>query len=273
MNATFGRCGFALGSIVLWISCYSIGNSQEPPRRPEERISQIWMAEPGDNSLEHWPPRELFEDQGVILEWNQQKLTIVRPNSKTVSTIIGDQVVRIEPAWSNDSAEKLHRMYCDRLFPAVLNNGKATIGSKLPLWEKLLILAEMIESASSLGKTVVAATLFSSLAKENSPELLLATIPISWGDEVLADDQVKLQGLAENWIKEEHEALQLMGASWLLSGSKRSMAVQKLELLAKNSKIRVISAYAKAQLWRTVPPAEIMSDRYTQWISQRDSLP
>ena len=34
----------------------------------------------------------------------------------------------------------------------------------------------------------------------------------------------------------------------------------------------MIVAYAKAQLWRTVPPAEILSDRYPRWLAERDKL-
>ena len=82
----------------------------------------------------------------------------------------------------------------------------------------------------------------------------------------------KIQALAEEWIAQESESSKLLGAAWLLTGTKRNLAIETLEHLAKTSKSPMIVAYAKAQLWRTVPPAEILSDRYPRWLAERDKL-
>ena len=93
------------------------------------------------------------------------------------------------------------------------------------------------------------------------------------GETPLSDlDSPRIQPLAEEWINQELESAQLLGAAWLLVGTKRNLAIETLEQLARNSKSPVIMAYSKAQLWRTVPPAEILSDRYPRWLSERDKL-
>lgn len=236
--------------------------------------SRVWIAEPGETGLDRWSPRELFEDEGIVLEWNQQKLVLVRPNAQKESTIVGDYVARIEPYFGDEAGDKAHAAYRLHEFQTVLTQGKtavATTDSKLHRWQRRLILAEMVDAATALGRTSDAGVLFAPLAKDNPPQLLMTTIPLPWGDDVLAADLGKIQGLAEKWIEEEQEGLKLLGASWLLTGTKRSTAIQTLETL-RSSKTPLISVYSKAQLWRTVPPSEILSDRYPKWLAERDSV-
>jgi hypothetical protein len=103
--------------------------------------------------------------------------------------------------------------------------------------------------------------------------LLFASIPLPWGESAFADlDMAKIQALADEWIVQESESAKLLGAAWLVSGPKRALAIETLEQLSKSSKSPMIVAYAKAQLWRTVPPAEILSDRYPRWLAERDKL-
>ena len=77
---------------------------------------------------------------------------------------------------------------------------------------------------------------------------------------------------AAGWIENEAPAMQLLGASWLLGGEQRSKGVEILQALSKSDS-EVIAGYAKAQLWRTVPPSEIMDYPLPQWLKLRDSLP
>jgi len=239
--------------------------------------SRFWIAEPGDTSLNRWDPRELFEDVGVVLEWDSQNIVVVRSGAKRETTTPGDYVIRIEPSWANESGEKIHRLFSGRQYTPVVKEGSAVVNkattSGLPRWQLRVILSEMVESCSALGKPHIAGTVFTSLAKENPPQLLLATIPIPWGEMAMSEvDLSKIQPLSEGWITQDSEALQLLGASWLLSGTRRSFAIETLEQLSKNAKSPLINAYARAQLWRTVPPAEILSDRYPKWLADRDKL-
>jgi len=239
--------------------------------------SRIWISEPGDTGLNRWEPRQLFEDKGVLLDWDSKGIVIFRSDAKSHITIPGDCVVRIEPAWANEAGETIHRLFLKREFKSVVTKGQEVLKdsgkSGLPNWQLRLILAEMIESCSALGKPHIAGPLFVSLAKGAPPLLLFVSIPLPWGETPLSDlDSPRIQPLAEEWINQESESAQLLGAAWLLAGSKRNLAIETLEQLARNSKSPIIMAYAKAQLWRTVPPAEILSDRYPRWLSERDKL-
>ncbi len=266
----------AIGLLTCCIHCDSRAQSptpQELPSSPIDKASKIWIAEPGDTSLNRWDPRQLFEDTGVVLEWDAKMTVLVRTSATTKTTIPGDFVVRIEPAWANASGEKIHRWFFERHYQSVVKNGKEAINSGLPRWQQRVILAEMIESYSAMGKPNLAGILFVSLAKEDCPQLLLATIPLPWGEMSFAEaDLSRIQSLSEDWIAHESDAVQLLGAAWLISGAKRLNAIDTLERLAKNAKNPIVSAYARVQLWRTVPPAEILSERLPRWLAERDKL-
>jgi hypothetical protein len=239
--------------------------------------SRIWISEPGDTGFNRWNPRELFEDNGILLDWDSKGIVLFRAASKSQVTIPGDCIVRIEPAFANESGETIHRLFLQREFKAVVTKGQEVLNnsvkSGLPNWQLRLILAEMIESCSALAKPHIAGPLFVSLSKGNPPLLLYVSIPLPWGETPFSElDSTRMQPLAEDWINQESESAQLLGAAWLLAGTKRNLAIETLEQLAKNSKSPMVVSYAKAQLWRTVPPAEILSDRYPRWLSERDKL-
>ncbi len=229
------------------------------------------MTEPGDTGLVSWVPRSNFEEVGVILEWDAKNIVLVRENGTAQTSIPGDTVIRIEPSWANELGNTLHTCFGNHEFEQVLAQGKKTLESGLPRWQQRIVIAEMIDAAMAIGKTQIATRLFATLAKENPPQLLMASIPIPWSDDqTLAGGMLaKIQIDAKAWRTDPSELVQLMGASWLISGNDRRLAIETLESLTK-SKQPVVSAYAKAQLWRTVPPAEMLSDRYPQWISERD---
>ncbi len=266
----------ALGMLLSCLASYSLSQSQSLRELAEKKLgkeSQFWLAEPGDTGLNRWDPRELFEDSGIVLEWDDQKIVLIRPGAAKETIIPGDFVVRLEPSWANESGEKIHRLFSERQYQSVIKQGNDAIKSGLPRWQQRVLLAEMIESCSALGKPNIAGTLFVSLAKETPPQLLLATIPLPWGETAFEDaDLSKIQSLSEGWITQDSEAVQLLGAAWLLSGAKRPLAIETLEGLAKKSKSPFVSAYARVQLWRIVPPADVLSDRLPRWLSERDKL-
>ena len=272
--------GLPLSLGLLLSSTTSIAYSQSLREMAENKVgkeSQLWIAEPGDTSLNRWDPRELFEDSGIVLEWDSQKIVLIRPDAASPATIPGDYVVRIEPAWANENGAKIHRLYSERQYKLVVIKGQEIVTSAsksgLPPWQLRVILAEMVESSSALGKPGIAGKVFVALANYNPPQLLLATIPLPWGESAFSEAGLpEIQSLSEEWISQENEAVQLLGAAWLLSGVKRPLAIETLNRLAKTSKSPFISAYARTQLWRIAPPAEVLSDRLPGWLSERDKL-
>jgi hypothetical protein len=235
--------------------------------------SLLWFSESNDVAT-RWLPPETIQEVGIVLDWNAQEVVLLRPEAKQVSRIPGDNVVRVEPFWADPAAEAFFSLYRKQQFKnAVTKGAEVDKLPTLPVWQKRLVRALLIDACSSLGNHRLAGRLFAeTLAKDKTPQLLLSVIPLPWGNEVGDSETGSMQALAEDWLISDHEPTRLLGASWMLSGAKRSLALQTLESLSKESKVPMIASYARTQLWRVVPPAEILSERFPGWIAERDRM-
>lgn len=272
-NQTFVNLMHRLASLLLIANIFYCEAAAQDDRAVAEQFSKdsrIWFSQTGDGGLARWDALESTQDFGIVLEWNAKEVILVRPDSRNKVSFPGDNVVRIEPAW-NEPLDKVWSLFRDRKYQEVLTQGAEAIKSKAPLWQRRVILSAMIESASASGKSGIAGNLFEYLAPLDPPNLLLASIPLPWTDE-LTEGDTGMQPRAEKWIVHDQEAVRLLGAGWLLSGSKRATAIKILEQIAKDSKNPTLSAYARIQLWRIVPPAEIISERLPKWMNERDKL-
>lgn len=235
--------------------------------------SRVWFTESGDTGLGRWDAVDSTQETGIILEWSSKNVVLVRPEAQRETTLLGDSVSRIEPAWTDPSASEFHTLFVNREFTAAIKVGAEAIKKTgTPVWQQRLMLAEMVDAMMAIGKPSLACKLYVSLAKENSPQLLMSTIPLSWGNEKLELDTDKIQPNASDWLLSDNEAIQLLGASWLVSGNKRPLAIETLTNLSK-SKTAWIASYARCQLWRVAPPAEIRSNLLPKWIAERDRIP
>lgn len=271
-----GVLGGLLGFMpALSLTAISQESSQFYEQAQEKfgKPSRVWFVQPGDTGLGTWEQRGLFDEEGIVLNWDSQNLVLVRPNANAASTFPMDEVIRIEPSWMSEKGAQVHEHFLKREFDSVLSKGQEALGSGIPRWQQRLITAEMVEAASGTNKSSVAVKVFLYLANENPPQLMLATIPIPWSDEAAREGGgvTKLQKDALEWLKSENESIQLLGASWSLGGAARPLAIEALEKLSKSQR-PIIATYARAQLWRTIPPAEIFSEHYPRWVAERDKL-
>lgn len=234
--------------------------------------SVVRWTELGSTGLERWEARRIIEIRGVVVEWDPKKLGVVRSDGNGVTSFPGDGVIGIEPAWKADEFKAVHALFAQHRYEDVLTQGQNALKlTNIPRWQQRLLVAEMVQSAVSLKKWAVAGRIFGFLVKDDPPNLLLSAIPLPWSDEAITAST----GVAEEatgWIESESPAMRLLGASWLLGGDQRSKGVEILQALSK-SESEVIAGYAKAQLWRTVPPSEIVEYPLPQWLKLRDSLP
>jgi hypothetical protein len=208
----------------------------------------------------------------VVVEWDPKKLTIVRRTGAGPTTYPGDQVIGIEPGWKLEEFARVHQLFVEEKFAEVVRQGQAALKlSGAPRWQQRLLVAEMVQAASALGQWQVAGKVFGVLLQDDPPLLLLATIPMPWSNEVLLAGK-GMRDIALGWIDDPHPALQLLGGSWLLGGDMNARAIETLERLSR-SEAPLIAPYARAQLWRTIPPADILSSHYAKWVQERDSMP
>ncbi len=244
-------------------------------RQAEEQlgpVSRVQWMEPGDNSLSRWEPRKVVELTGVIVEWDPAKLSMVRPTGQAATTFPGDQVIGIEVGWKLEAFAQVHQSFKKQDFAEVVRAGQAALQlTGAPRWQQRLLVCEMVESASAMGQWQLAGKIFGYMVRDDPPMLLLAVLPVPWSDESLTVGK-SMREAALGWIDEDSPALQLMGASWLMSGDQRGKAVETLQRLARSDR-PVITEYARSQLWRTSPPNELLSSQYATWVQERDAMP
>jgi hypothetical protein len=234
--------------------------------------SRIRWTEPVSPSLQRWDAPQVVEFDGVISDWTREKLTLVKPQGTGITTYPGDLVIGIDPGWKLQEFAAVHELFCQRRFNEVIKQGQtALLLSGAPRWQQRLLVTEMVQSACAIGQWGVAGRIFGFLVKDDPPDLLLASMPLPWSDEVLtAGASVTID--AAKWLDDESPAMQLLGASWSISGELRPRAIQTLQSLSQSESV-LLAGFAKAQLWRTIPPGDALSSQQPQWYALRDALP
>ena len=132
-------------------------------------------------------------------------------------------------------------------------------------------MARQVLCLAAEGKTIAAIELFMDHFTSYPNTRFLHFAPVNWeAKDVASDVQEKCETmLAGNPLE------QLIGASWLLSGSKKSAAIDCLKNIASadptNEIRKRISLWAKMQLWRTSID-EVERDEIDSWKAQINDL-
>lgn len=234
--------------------------------------SRIQWVESGETSLKRWEPGRTLELRGVLVEWEPDRLVLVRKDANGPTTFPGDLVVGIDPGWKEESFANVHQLFVQQQFSEVIRAGQAALKTpSIPRWQQRLIVAEMVQSACVLGQWQVAGKVYGYLAQDTAPQLLMSVVPLPWSDELLSAGK-GVRESAATWITSEDPELQLLGASWLIGSDQNAFAIETLQRLA-GGESSWLSSYAQAQLWRTIPPSEIESTYFGKWVALRDSMP
>jgi hypothetical protein len=130
-------------------------------------------------------------------------------------------------------------------------------------------MAQVCTCYEALGQFDRAGDAFVLIVKSDEHGQYFERIPLAWTSS-LAD--VTLAQKARGWLAAEGApALQLLGASWSLSGESRAVAIAALRQLSSSTDPR-IAHLADAQLWRaniaTVGPQELQA-----WETQIQRMP
>jgi hypothetical protein len=225
-----------------------------------------------------WAVFPAVEEEGIVLDWNDEKITILRASADEPTSIITRNVLRISHKFRYREVADLQSDFLAGRFQEVLGAAPKVVGSraegvKLARWEQKLILAMLVESCKSLERWETACSLFLSLAKESPPDLLAATIPLPWFDSVAEVwDRDRIRTNAVNWLTDQNELVQLLGASWLLDGELRGEAIVALRRLSRDSRHVLVKQFATAQLWRTVPPTVFVERQLEESRRLRDAI-
>lgn len=240
--------------------------------------SHFRLIEAGSTGLENWSPPGEIAVKAVVLDWTDKELWVIKPDSTDKVLLPSPRVLSVEVHWQNPSAKQLKELLDGRKYAEAITLGSQLLSTKdesvvLPRWQQRVAISMLVQASTGMHRWERAALLYVSLAKSQSPVLLHASIPIPWtNSSASVRERAKMQELATAWIADPVEAVQLLGAAWLLDGSSRNDAMTTLNRLSKQASETWVRQYAEAQLWRTVAPNQITTETLERWTKTRDGM-
>ncbi|MFO1065149.1 MAG: hypothetical protein U0892_14895 [Pirellulales bacterium] len=242
--------------------------SETAPSNRAIALDTVYYSPAVPSTIEPWSPLKTEKLRGEVKELNAKNLVIVIDGVKR--ELPSDRVEYIEPAWDTPEAAEAFERYHRREYVAALKQNVRVINtdSALATWQRRVLLAELIESAESIGQIRIAGTLFLEMCKADPPVFLAAGMPLNWTTREA--DRATLE-TARGWLADESEAAGLLGASWLLLGSDKSEEAKTRLRTLSSSKVDWIRQAAAVQLWRLTPPPETLSN-LDRWYGARDKM-
>ncbi len=239
--------------------------------------SRVFYLPNESASGKDWSTEKIAEDFGVVIQWNDKNVVLVRPDASRETKIVTDSVIRIVVGWQADSFRSAHTFFEQGKHKEFIELASKLLSDKestVPNWQRKVLMAELISSLIAVERWERGAKLFEQfLAKDQPPSLLATIVPIPWMDSTAAiRDRPKLVEAAASWLQDENEWIVLLGASWGLDGSLRAESLRTLERLSKSPN-PLIGLFAEAQRWRTIPPQEFLSSRYSYAKKLQSSAP
>ncbi len=175
---------------------------------------------------------------------NQLKIRDANGRDSTISTAL---VVKIHTA-REDNHRNAELLLEERRFELALEQFRQAIRNEKRRWMRREILSRIVRCYSSQGQPVMAGDTFKILYRDDPTTPFFDCIPLRWKPYQPTPD---VRQRAGEWMRDETNlAVQLIGASWLLSAEQRSQAQAVLERLSNAEDSRV-AFLAEAQLWRT----------------------
>lgn len=210
--------------------------------------------------------------QGEIVEYTGVALTL-----KTVAgreeRIAATRVIEIQTAWRADHlrGRELHKE--GKLAEAINTWQQAKEQERRP-WARRQIMAELTAAYGENGRFAQAGEEFLRIAAEDPTTQHFAVMPLAWRS--LPPDAA-LESRAAAWLAAEEKvpAASVLGASWLLSTSRRGEAIGALERIAAKRGAeddQRLAMLADIQLWRT-KLVTAKGDEVARWQSAVEKMP
>jgi tetratricopeptide (TPR) repeat protein len=264
-NRLSRRCfiatGVAANVAVTWLPSFAAD-------RANLKVSRFWVADGMPLTLDRWMPNPTTPFEGKIIDISDRELLYIPKSGESERRMQGDQVIAVDVAWDTDIAAKSHNLFRERKYVESIQAAEQGVQSGIQQWQQRLLFAEMADAYRNLGRFAESGLFFLTLIKHSPPTFLYASMPLVW---TRTDLDKKALDSAQDWIEQDTEASKLLGASWLLTGADRSKAESILRSLSQSKK-PVIAQLATAQLWRTVPATEGISQKQIQWQTIRNKM-
>lgn len=243
------RAGDGTGNVGAWFAmvlsaCLAWSLVWSGDAKIAAATDQVWLRPASSGTSESGT--SVTRRQGEVLEYTGERLRLRLPDGR-VEEIAGSRVVRVVPALSelHQSADRLRVQ--GRLADALTTYRQARQQEPRD-WVRRLIMAHETDCYAALGQVRYAGETFLALIRSDPATPHLDVIPLAWAT---SRADLELEQAASGWlVQAELPASRLLGASWLLSSSQRSAAIDVLRQLAADRDAR-IAFLAEAQLWRT----------------------
>ena len=192
---------------------------------------------------------------GEIADYNGKELRIQLATGQALN-VPAARVVRVESTWQAEH-EAADRLRDERKHLEAIDAYRQALRKESRAWAKRRIMADAITAYESLGQFERAGEAFALLMQADEHWQYLERAPLAWLSALV---DARLEQRAQMWLASELAPVQLLGASWSLSGAQRTQAVNTLRKLSNHADAR-IAHLADAQLWRanitTVGPQEL----------------
>ena len=204
---------------------------------------------------------------GVIAEFESGELTLTLPTGRN-EKIPQTRVVDIKTEWSKSRVQGITAMEegrwseADNLFRKSKNEEERR-------WAIRDTMADLIECYRNLDQEDLAGEEFLALYASDPETRHFRLIPLEWRAGSIPPQR---ESKAELWTKDKSNPVaRLLGASWLVCGSKRAAAESTLRELAKDIDVR-IARLAEAQLWR-LKTTGLKSNDASRWEKRLQEFP
>lgn len=244
-------------------------DNAKPVPKAEIATSKVWIAAGGKPASEAWEDVSVELRRLQIIDFDAKDLSAIELGASVPTKFPSQAVQAVEVEWSSESGREAYRFFEAGEYAKAVEAAKQAIAAnELPRWQQKLLGAAMVESFVGIGQPGIAGRAFVSLAKENPPALLYASVPLNWcndrPDSGLIDQ-------AREWLRMESPSVApLIGASWLLNTNDAKDAKAVLERMAAG-KTPILASLATAQLWRVALPNEV-SQNVIAWKQARDRM-
>lgn len=257
-----GRYPWVFVFLLLQCRCYlTSGALAEKIARADAEPAQDVVRIRGNNG-----ERAILT--GDIVDYTGDGL-LLRPRAGPERTIPVEQVLAVETKRQAPFLEAQAAFTAGRADDALALLRDA-MSAESRAWARREIAAEIVRCLQAIGNDPAACEVFLKLISEDPRTPYMDCIPLGWTPD---QQSSAVESAAQAWLLDTRPAAQLLGASYLLLGSRGTEAAARLRNLSLgregDSRIALL---AVAQLWRTqiptAPPEEV-----ERWEGTAEKLP
>ena len=206
----------------------------------------------------------------LIVDYTGERITVQFKSGAAQKSYPAGQVIEVRTLWL-DSHDLGRRQLAEHKFDEAIRSLQTALVSENRAWVRREILVLLIRSTLSAGDRASAGTRFLQLLESDPTTRQFGLIPLVWAAESVSG-AAKAQ--ARDWLKQESNATQLLGASLLLDDAAAGdLAAQQIGALQRSADERV-RWLAQAQSWRLKLRALEIGDLELQrWDTRIQEMP